>query len=84
MNLIPFLYNWGLAIVIGSILAYLIGDFRSVLSGIIGMVIGVIITYIISLGIPTENLFWAILAVGDASFFAGFFGHWRGLTQQKY
>ncbi len=83
INLLLFLYNWGLAIAIGLIISYMWGDYRSVVAGIIGLIIGVIITFLVSLGIPTENLMWAVLGVGDASFFAGYFGHWRGLMQER-
>lgn len=43
------------------------------ISGAVGATIGVIITYGVSFAIPTSDLSWALIAVGAASFFSGFF-----------
>ena len=45
-----------------------------VISGFVGSIIGFVATYGVSLAIPTNNLTWALTAVGFASFFSGFFG----------
>jgi hypothetical protein len=55
---------------------------RALLSGIIGVAIGLVITYVVSLIIPTENLTWSLIAVGFASFFAAFAGHLSGASQR--
>ena len=48
------------------------------ISGIIGLCIGLIITYIINLFYPSGNLIWNLFAVGTASFFASFGGNMSG------
>ena len=47
-------------------------------SGIIGLCIGLIITYIINLFCPSGNLIGTLFAVGTASFFASFGGNIAG------
>lgn len=46
------------------------------ISGITGLAIALIITYFVSLVAPTNDLEWALKAVGIASFFSGFFGNY--------
>ncbi|MFB6246365.1 MAG: hypothetical protein ABEI74_02105 [Candidatus Pacearchaeota archaeon] len=43
------------------------------ISGLISVVIGTGITYLVSLVIQTSELKWALIAVAIASFFSGFF-----------
>ena len=50
----------------------------AITSGIIGLCIGLIITYIINLFYPSGNLIWNLFAVGTASFFASFGGNIGG------
>ncbi|MBC5793561.1 MAG: hypothetical protein H8Z69_06050 [Nanohaloarchaea archaeon] len=47
---------------------------EELISGVVSTVIGVAATYGVSLAIPTNDLTWALTAVGFASFFSGFFG----------
>jgi hypothetical protein len=51
-----------------------LGDFKEeAVSGVISLAIGVSATYAVSYLLPTQNLQWALTAVGFASFFSGFF-----------
>ncbi|MFB6158961.1 MAG: hypothetical protein ABEJ95_04885 [Candidatus Nanohalobium sp.] len=48
-------------------------------SGAVSTVIALAATYAVSLAVPTQDLQWALTAVGFASFFSGFFGaHFSG------
>ena len=52
-------------------------DLRSeVISGVTSTVIGLAATYGASLAVPTQDLQWALIAVGFASFFSGFFSRY--------
>jgi len=46
------------------------------ISGVISTVVGLVATYGVSLAVPTQDLQWALTAVGFASFFSGFFGRY--------
>lgn len=49
----------------------------SALSGVIGLVIAVVLTVLVAQVIePPWNLMGALVAVGTASFFAGFYGRY--------
>ncbi len=56
---------------------------RAIVSGIIGLLVGLAATYIINLIIPTTNLGWRLIAVGFATFFSGVFGYLGGAKQQS-
>ena len=45
-------------------------------SGATSLIIGLAVTYAVSLVYPTQDLQWALTAVGFASFFSGFFGRY--------
>ena len=47
------------------------GEFAS---GVINLAISLVLTYGASIVYPTADLQWALIAVGFASFFSGFFG----------
>ena len=51
------------------------------ISGVIGVVIGIISTYLINLGTPIEQIKGLFIAIGTASFCAAFGGNIAG---QKY
>jgi len=66
--------HWLIIITLGIILAKLIKPFHIFNFGLVGMIIGVIITYLVHLIIiSTQDLIWALSAVSYASFFSGFF-----------
>lgn len=44
-------------------------------SGLTSVVIALVATFAASLAVPTQELQWALIAVGIASFFSGFFGN---------
>jgi len=50
-------------------------------SGLISLVIALAVTYGVSLVYPTQDLQWALTAVGFASFFSGFFSRYNGEKQ---
>lgn len=53
-----------------------VDDFKGELvSGFVSLVIALVVTLGVSLVYPTDDLQWALTAVGFASFFAGFFSH---------
>ena len=57
-------------------------SFKSALiSGVVGVVIGIISTYIINWGTPIEQIKGLFIAIGSASFWAAFGGNVAG---QKY
>jgi len=57
--------------------------FRVILSCIIGLVIGVIITALVNLAIPATNLAWTLIPTCLAAVFSGFAGYILGAKQQK-
>lgn len=44
------------------------------ISGATSLITALAATYAVSLAVPTQELQWAMTAVGFASFFSGFFG----------
>ena len=66
--------NWIIILILGAIIANYLRTFEIFYSGIISLIIAAVITYGIHiLIIPAGNLIWALVAVGHASFWAGFF-----------
>mgnify|MGYP006280415359 FL=1 len=66
--------NWVIILVIGFLLSRYFKQMKSFQAGIISIIIGTIITYgVHTLWVPTSNLIWSLIAVGHASFWAGFF-----------
>jgi hypothetical protein len=55
---------------------------RAAVSGVIGVIIGLVITYFVSLINHTTNLQWSLTAVGFASFFAASGGYLAGARQK--
>ena len=51
-------------------------------SGAIGLVIGLVATYLVSLIFPTTNLRWSLVAVGFASFFGALGGYSAGAKRR--
>lgn len=56
---------------------------RAAISGVIGLLIGLVLTYVVSLLIPTTNLRWSLMAVGFASFFAAVSGFVAGASRKS-
>ncbi len=56
---------------------------EELISGVVSTLIGVAVTYGISMAIPTNELAWALTAVGFASFFSGFFGSYYSDKKQE-
>ena len=79
--MIGLLITYGIVIVIGVIIGLYMKHSPAIISGLIGMVIGALITYIIHLFYTSANIFWVLTAVGVASFFAAFFGYIGGLKK---
>lgn len=77
------LLNWLIILVIGGIITYYLDSRQAFYSGIIGLVIGVTISYLVSLFIPTSNIFWSLIAVSYTGFFAGMFGSKYGYSNEK-
>jgi hypothetical protein len=50
----------------------------AVVSGVIGVIIGLVITCVVNQINPTTNLQWSLTAVGFSSFFAAFGGYAAG------
>ncbi len=57
--------------------------FRVILSGIIGLVIGVIFTGLVKLFEPSANLAWTLLPICLAAILSGFAGYIVGARQKK-
>jgi len=57
--------------------------FRAILSSVIGLVIGVIITALVNLAMPATNLAWTLIPICLAAIFAGFAGYIVGSKQKK-
>jgi hypothetical protein len=55
---------------------------RAAVSGVIGVIFGLIITYVVSLINNTTDLQWSLTAVGFASFFAASAGYLAGARQK--
>lgn len=56
--------------------------FRELLSGVVAVVIALIITYLVSLVIPTTELTWALIAVGIGSFVSAVAGCLTGASER--
>jgi len=56
--------------------------FRAVLSCVIGLVIGVILTALVNLAIPATSLTWALIPTCLAAIFSGFAGYIIGAKQK--
>jgi hypothetical protein len=55
---------------------------RSIIGGIIALIIGLAATYFVDMVLVTsDDLQWALIAVGFASFFAGFAGFMSGVIR---
>lgn len=57
--------------------------YRVILSGIIGLVIGVIFTALVKLFTPEANLAWTLLPTCIAAILSGFMGYLVGAKQKK-
>jgi len=68
------LINWVIILVIGFLLSRYFKQPDTFKSGIISIIIGSIIAYgVHALWVPTSNIIWSLIAVGHASYWAGFF-----------
>ena len=68
--------NWIIILIIGFLLARQLKPFKAFYSGIISLVIGTIITYLVhSVWIASSSILWSIIAVSHASFWSGLFTH---------
>ena len=57
--------------------------FRVILSGLIGLVIGVIFTGLVKLFEPSANLTWTLLPICIAAILSGLAGYIVGARQKK-
>jgi hypothetical protein len=57
--------------------------FRAILSGVIGLVIGVIFTALVKLIVPSTNLAWTLFPICLAAIISGFAGYIMGAKQKK-
>jgi len=55
----------------------------AILSGVIGLVIGVIFTALVKLIVPATNLVQTIFPICLAAIFSGFAGYFLGARQKK-
>jgi len=56
---------------------------RAAVSGAIGVIMGLAITWVVNLINPTTNLQWSLTAVGFASFFAACAGYIAGARRKS-
>ena len=56
--------------------------FRAILSGVIGLVIGVIFTALVKLMMPETNLAWTLFPICLAAIVSGFVGYIVGAKQK--
>ncbi len=56
--------------------------FRAILSGVIGLVVGVIFTALVKLIVPEMNLAWTLFPLCLASLVSGFAGYLVGARQK--
>ncbi len=77
------LLHWGIALVVAAVISYLVKPIKAFNAGLIAMIFGIIITYGISKAVPTNNIEWALIAVGYASMFAGLSGYLSGIKDVK-
>jgi hypothetical protein len=76
------LIAYGIVIIIGVIVGLYIKHSPAIISGLIGMAIGALVTFIIDIFYPSGNIIWVLIAVGASSFFAGFFGYLGGFKKR--
>jgi len=57
--------------------------FRAILSGVIGIVIGVVFTAVLNLVSPADNLIRMLIVVCLAALFSAFSGYLLGARQKK-
>ena len=57
--------------------------FRAILSGVIGLVIGVIFTALVKLIVPATNLVSTLFPICLAAIFSGVAGYFVGAKQKK-
>jgi uncharacterized protein YacL len=57
--------------------------FRVILSGVLGLVIGVIFTALVKLMVPAANLAWTLVPVCLAAVLSGFAGYAVGARQKR-
>ena len=68
------IFNWILILIIGFALSRYLKQNQLFISGIISLIIGSVIAYGIHvLWVPSGDFLWAMIAVGHASYWAGFF-----------
>jgi ABC-type antimicrobial peptide transport system permease subunit len=53
---------------------------RSLIAGVVTLVVGIVVTFMVNVAFPTTNLVWSMIAVGFASFFSGFAGYYFGMN----
>lgn len=74
--MVSLIVNWIIILIIGFLLARYLKPFKSFYSGIISLIIGTIITYLIHIvWIASGSIIWSLIAVSHASFWAGLFSH---------
>ncbi|MDY6779841.1 MAG: hypothetical protein SV760_04710 [Halobacteria archaeon] len=70
--------NWLAGVAVAGAIAYLDDSEDALVAGVIGMVLGVVVTVGVSLVFPTDELAWSLIAVGYAGLFSGMFGYRAG------
>lgn len=56
---------------------------RSVIAGIVSVVISLTVTYLAGLVIDTTDLEWALIAVAIATFLSGFASYYAGFREEQ-
>ncbi len=67
----------------GAITMKSVSLFRAILSGVIGLVIGVIFTALVKLMVPAANLASTLFPICLAAILSGFAGYFVGAKQKK-
>ena len=57
--------------------------FRAILACVIGLAVGVIVTGLVNLAVPSTNLAWTLLPICVAAVISGFAGYVIGARQKK-
>lgn len=57
---------------------------EAILHGLVAVVISILVTFGVAQVVPTDDLAWAIYAVGYASFFSAFFAAYYSLNEYKH
>jgi len=57
--------------------------FRAILSGVFGLLIGVIFAALVNLIVPASNLAWTLFPICLAAIFSAFAGYIVGARQKK-